>query len=285
MEFSGGAVDFNPNESSSKNSGGPVDNIPVEKVAAEDVHFHASDISNRDSKDFFDNPAEKKRREKAEQKRIKAEAKRVLKESKANKATAGGASSEVAAHEEALKREQRKIGSEHRQARARASFGRVAKYWYIYVGAIAAVAIAVCAIIFVPKIIQGIADANNSKYIEENRTPILRLFAEMAGKRLSKDEIASLVAKYDDTLVVDYYPQAGIIHAAQTRLETITMSPVENEDGEYSFFRYENRSGEKDVYISANRGGYSYCRGENEKQYSKIEDAIDAYILDAKEDR
>ena len=268
---SSGAVDY---------SGGPVEaEKPVEKIAAEDVHFHAEDIANRDESSFFDNPKDQKRREKNEKKRLKAETKRVLKESK-QKST-GGASNEVAAHEEELKREQSRIESEHRQAKFVGFLGRRAKHWYIYVGVIAVVAIVICGVIFVPKIIQGINDSNDRKYVSENTTSILKLFKEVVGKELGKDEIEKLASKYKGELTVKYYAQVGMVYPNGTRLESIKMVPM-SDNGNYSLFSYENRKGDKRVSITKAQGSYLYSIGDEERTYDRIEDAIDAYVLDTR---
>lgn len=286
VEFSGGAVDFNPNESSSKNSGGPVDNIPVEKVAAEDVHFHASDITKLDEKDFFDDPKRRKQREKEEQKRIRAEAKRVAKESKKHShGRKDGVSKEIAESEQALRREQSRIEGEHRKARMRAFLGRRLRRWYLYVGAIVIALITVCAFIFVPGIIQGIQNAENNKYIEENRTPILSIFKEVAGKELSEEEIGGLVAEYNGELITEFYPQAGAIYPKGTYLESVKMFPKEGAPGVYHLFSYVNKRGDRDALISKEFDGFVYARDGNEQRYETLDEAINALILDTRGDR
>ena len=284
---SSGAVDFIPDANPGVNNGGPakVENS-VGKVATEDVHFHASDISKPDNKEYFNSPKAQKRREKEEQKRIKLEAKRILKESRAKKKV-GGASASVAASEEKLKKEQNRIESEYRQAKIGAFLGRRAKHWYIYAIAIVVIALTVCGIIFVPKIIDGIIQSQNEKYVAENTTPILSVFKEVVGKELSRDEIKEITAKYNADLEVKYYIQSATITSGGSDFEYIRMLPVEEDSKIYHLFSYTKRGDESegDVLIYQGQDGFSYAHGSNKSTYSTAKEAVDAYVLDMREQR
>lgn len=286
---SSGAVDYNPDADTSVNSGGPVENEKsVDKIAAEDVHFHASDISRPDNNEFFNNPKEQKRREKEEQKRIKLEAKRMLKESKA-KNKAGGASASVAESEKQLKKEQSRIEGEHRQAKFGAFLNRIAKRWYIIVAAIAVIALTVCGIIFVPKIIEGMAKAADDDYVEKNMTPMLRIFKEVAANTtLKKEEIEKIVAKYSgDGISVDYDKFGGTIHRNDDFwMETVKMSVNAYDSSVYYGFTYTNRSLAKNVLIIKNDDKYTYLKGGFDVgAYGSTEEVIRAFILDNKEEK
>ena len=263
-------------------SGGPVNaDRSVEKIAAEDIRFHASDISRPDENNFFNNLKDQRRREKAEQKRIRAEAKRISKEARSKK-DVSGASNEVAAQEEKLKREQNKIESEYRRARIRSFLGRRAKHWYIYVSVIVVVAVAVCGVVFVPRIIQEINSENDKKYLAENMTPILKLFKEIAGKELSKNDINGYVAKYNGELISEYYPQAAAIYPKNSYSEVIKMLPKFDGSGLYHLFTYKVLNGESGVTISMGQTGYIYANGEKQESYSEVGAAVDAFVLDTR---
>ena len=278
VEFSGGAVDFKPDNSPKEKSGGPVDMNSVGKVAAEDIRFRATDIDRSDDADYFDKPEDKKRKERAERRRIEAEAKRVSKESK-KKDKISGASSDVVAQEEALKKEQSRLENEHRQARIRGFLGRRAKRWYIYAAAIVVVALTVCGVIFVPKIIKDVNDANDRKYVNENMTPILRFFEEVAGRELSETQINELVAKYNGDLVAEYYPQAGAVYPKGRYLEAVKMLPKFDESGMYHLFSYEKRSGEDIYSMTIVQSGVAYSHNSEAETYKSVSEAIDAYLL------
>ena len=278
---SSGAVDFTPDADTSVSSGGPVNKEDFSgKVAAEDVHFHAADISEPDEKAFFDNPKEQKHREKEEQKRIKAEAKRVLRESRGFANCASGAPDAVVESEKRIKKEQERLESERRQIRTREFFLRRLKHWYIYGFVLIVVSAAVCAAIFVPRIIEARVNEDNEKYVEANKTPLLRLFIEVAGKRFNKDEIEGLVAQYGGDLDVDYYEDAGVIHKNDYFLEVIRMVPGGEDYSVYYGFSYKNKIKGVDVGISERAGKYIYYRGDSERLYDNANGAISAYLLD-----
>lgn len=278
VEFSGGAVDFHPDESPKEKSGGPVETVPVEKVATEDIRFRATDIDNAEEVNFFDKPEDTKRKEKAEKRRMKAEAKRILRESKQK--NVGGASKDVVESEERLKKEQSRIESERRQAKIKGFLGRRAKHWYIYVSAAAIIAITICAIIFVPQIIQGINDANDAKYVDDNKTLVLRLFEEVVGKRFGKEQLEELVAKYDGKLEIDYYDAGGQIHPDNYWLESVNMYLGGEDGATYSGFFYVNEANLDGVSIIEREGSYYYYRRGEELAFKAADDAISAYVLD-----
>lgn len=278
VEFSGGAVDFHPDESPKEKSGGPVETVPVEKVATEDIRFRATDINNTEEVNFFDKPEDTKRKEKAEKRRMKAEAKRILRESKQK--NVGGASKDVVESEERLKKEQSRIESERRQAKIKGFLGRRAKHWYIYVSAAAIIAITICAIIFVPQIIQGINDANDAKYVDDNKTLVLRLFEEVVGKRFGKEQLEELVAKYDGKLEIDYYDAGGQIHPDNYWLESVNMYLGGEDGATYSGFFYVNEANLDGASIIEREGSYYYSRRGEELTFKTVDDAISAYVLD-----
>ena len=284
---SSGAVDFNPDTDTSDNSSRPANmSDSVDKIATEDVHFHASDISKPDNTEFFDNPKTQKRKEKEEKKRMKLEAKRILKESKLKKKV-GGASASVAESEEQLKREQNRIESEHRQAKIGAFLERRAKHWYFYVISIVVVALTVCGIIFVPKIVDGVIRSQNEKYVEENTTPILSIFKEVIGKELSRDEIAEIATKYGSDVEVKYYIQSATITPGGSDFEYIRMLPVEEDSKIYHLFSYSKRGdwAEGDVLIYQSQDGFSYVHGSNKSTYGTAKEAVDAYVLDMRDQK
>ncbi len=278
VEFSGGAVDFHPDESPKEKSGGPVETVPVEKVATEDIRFRATDIDNTEEVNFFDKPEDTKRKEKAEKRRMKAEAKRILKESRQK--NVGGASKDVVESEKKLKKEQSRIESERRQAKIKSFLGRRAKHWYIYVGALAAAAIAVCAIIFVPKIIQSINDANNAKYVDENKSMMLRFFEEVVGKQFNKEQIEELVAKYDGKMMIDFSDTGGLIHPDNYWLESVNMYLGGEDGATYSGFFYVNEVSLDGASIIEREGSYYYYSRGEELTFKTVDDAISAYVLD-----
>ncbi|MBP5633560.1 hypothetical protein J6X13_01350 [Candidatus Saccharibacteria bacterium] len=278
VEFSGGAVDFHPDESPKEKSGGPVETVPVEKVATEDIRFRATDIDNTEEVNFFDKPEDTKRKEKAEKRRMKAEAKRILRESKQK--NVGGASKDIVESEERLKKEQSRIESERRQAKIKGFLGRRAKHWYIYVSAAAIIAITICAIIFVPQIIQGINDANDAKYVDDNKSLVLRLFEEVVGKRFGKEQLEELVAKYDGKLEIDYYDAGGQIHPDNYWLESVNMYLGGEDGATYSGFFYVNEASLDGVSIIEREGSYYYFRRGEELTFKTVDDAISAYVLD-----
>ncbi len=278
VEFSGGAVDFHPDESPKEKSGGPVDTVPVEKIAAEDIRFHATDIDKTEEVNFFDKPEDAKRKEKAEKRRIKAEAKRILRESKQK--SVGGASKDVVESEERLKKEQSRIESERRQAKIKGFLGRRAKHWYIYVSATAIIAITVCAIIFVPQIIKGINDANDAKYVDENKSLMLKLFEEVVDKQFSKEEIEEVVAKYNGAIAIDFSDTGGLIHPDDYWLESVNMYLGGEDEATYSGFFYVNEASLDGVSIIEREGSYYYFRRGEELAFKAADDAISAYVLD-----
>ena len=284
---SSGAVDYIPDVNPDVNNGGPVNvENSVGKIATEDVHFHASDISRPDNKEFFNNPKAQKRKEKEEKKRIKAEVKQMLKESRP-KRKAAGASADVVESEKKLKKEQSRIESEHRQAKIGAFLERRAKHWYIYVISIVVVALTVCGIIFVPKIVGDIIRSQNEKYVEENTTPILSIFKEVIGKELSRDEIAEIATKYGSDVEVKYYIQSATITPSGSDFEYIRMLPVEEDSKIYHLFSYSKRGdwAEGDVLIYQSQDGFSYVHGSNKSTYDTAKEAVDAYVLDMRDQK
>ena len=284
VEFSGGAVDFNPNESPNKDSGGPVDNMPAAKVAAEDVHFHASDIAKSDNNDFFDNPKKRKRREKEEQRRIRAEAKRVAKESR-GRTRKSGASSDVVESEKALKREQSRIESEQRQARLKRLFGAIAKRWYIFAIVAAVAAVAVLGVIFTPIIIKGIVDAEDDKYVSENKTLLMGLFEELAGEEMSREQLDEVVSKYGGKVVTEYGEYGGKIHPDNYWLESITMS-FDAVDGQTCYgFIYKDENVLDGAAIFKRGDAFIFSGEDREQKFGTVGEAVKAYLLSVRESR
>ena len=284
VEFSGGAVDFKPNESPNKDSGGPVDSMPAAKVAAEDVHFHASDIAKSDNNDFFDNPKKRKQREKEEQRRIRAEAKRVAKESR-GRTRKNGASKDVVESEKALKREQSRIESEQRQARLRRFFGTIAKRWYIFATVAAVAAVVVLGVIFTPRIIKGIVDAKDDKYVSENKTLLMGLFEELAGKEMSREQLDEIVSKYDGKVVTEYGEYGGKIHPDNYWLESITMS-FDAVDGQTCYgFIYKDENVLDGAAIFKRGDAFIFNGEDREQKFETVGEAVKAYLLSVRESR
>lgn len=145
------------------------------------------------------------------------------------------------------------------------------------------VAVVTAAIIILPKINSSIAAENNNKFIQNNSTPMLDVYREVVTKELNKEQLTKIVSSKKG-VVIDFYPEACIIHPKDDYGEKIEATMTTGGNNKFINFVYENNNGAKMVIILKEYDGYKYYYGETEYKYSSIDDAINASILDKKDE-
>ncbi|MBR3322712.1 hypothetical protein IKG13_01475 [Candidatus Saccharibacteria bacterium] len=248
-----------------------------------EYNFSSKDISKREKTDYFVNVAgAEKRAKKAEKDKLKQERrsrKEMLKEASKSKADEA---KERNAKEAAKNREAKHIREKYRFEKFR---GFVWRYKVIITILAVFATLITLALIFVPKIIDSINQANRENIISVNKSDIMRVFEQVAGKEYSENkELESVVRDISGDVVIDFYEGAGEIRT-EDYIERVEFSILsdETENTTLSGFRYVDYSDAIDNgvrYVYRNEDEYLYEYGDKNERYKSAEDAINALIID-----
>ncbi len=121
------------------------------------------------------------------------------------------------------------------------------------------------------------------RLIEENRTDMLKIYAQLAGTTKTKKEVQTIVGAYQGDIIVDFYDATeGIILHEEGGLDYIRFD-IKNSKKQtvVSNFRFSDTINEKQINIYGSAESYHYIRFGQDEEYSNVEDAINDYILDA----
>ena len=247
-----------------------------------EYNFSSKDISKREKTDYFVNVAgAEKRAKKAEKDKLKQERrsrKEMLKEASKSKKDEA---KERNAKEAAKNREAKHIREKYRFEKFR---GFVWRYKVIIISAITVVTLAVLGVIFVPMIIANINAAQKEQVIRENKTDVMKIFEQVAGKEFtSREEFEKVVKGVSSEVEIEYSSSSVYINQKNEYDEYIKCnieSSKENGDS-FRYFVYSNYrddrnweiiDGEDDVFEVIDNG--------NKNRYDKIEEAINALIIE-----
>ena len=247
-----------------------------------EYNFSSKDISKREKTDYFVNVAgAEKRAKKAEKDKLKQERrsrKEMLKEASKSKADEA---KERNAKEAAKNREAKHIREKYRFEKFR---GFVWRYKVIIISVITVVTLAVLGVIFVPIIIANINAAQKEQVIRENKTDIMKIFEQVAGKEFtSREEFEKVVKGVSSEVEIEYY-MAGIGKVyAKNKAEWISFDADNNgEDFEkirgFAFYIYDE---EKEVSASIYYNGDNIllAYGLDDYNMDSIKDALGELLL------
>ena len=239
--------------------------------------YKANDINNRQKTEYFVNVegADKIKKQAEKQERLKREQiKKELDEEERKQAEAERARGRLG------QQEQRQANREMAKANNAKIRQTIARHKMPIIVATLVIAIVAAAVIILPKLNASIATEKNNKFISENGTPILDVYREVVGKELNKDQINAILSKYKEAnIVADFYEEACVIHYSGSNQEKIKSISEKKNSGIFVDFVY-SYTGEETIVILEEYDGYKYYRGESERVYGDIEEAINASILD-----
>jgi type II secretory pathway pseudopilin PulG len=121
------------------------------------------------------------------------------------------------------------------------------------------------------------------RLIEENRTDMLKIYAQLAGTTKTKKEVQTIVGAYQGDIIVDFYDTTeGMILHEDGGLDFIRFDIKKTKKQTVvNNFRFSNTINEKQINIYGSAESYHYIRFGQDEEYSNVEDAINDYILDA----
>lgn len=247
-----------------------------------EYNFSSKDISKREKTDYFVNVAgAEKRAKKAEKDKLKQERrsrKEMLKEASKSKKDEA---KERNAKEAAKNREAKRIREKYRFEKFR---GFVWRYKVIIASVFSAVTLAVLGIIFVPIVIANIDAAQKEQVIRENKTDVMKIFEQVAGKEFaSREELEKVVKDVSSEVEIEYSSSSVYINHKDNYNEYVKCdieSSEENGDS-FRYFVYSNyRDGRNWEIIDGENDAFEVVKDGDISEYGKVEEAINALIIE-----
>ncbi len=115
----------------------------------------------------------------------------------------------------------------------------------------------------------------NAKLIEENRTDMLKIYAELVGKQLTDMEVEEVAKKITKDAIIISSGDHGDIYINGTG----EMIRFAIEKGKTTNFTYNELVGETNLYITISDGTVIYFNGSEIVEYVTVQEAIEAHIL------
>ncbi len=242
-----------------------------------DYSFSSKDISKHKKTEFFTNvEGAEKRAKKAERDKLKQERrsrKKILREASETKKNE---LRERNQNEAKKNREVKRIREAYRIEKFR---GFIWRYKALIILVVTTVTLTTLAVIFVPKIIDGVGRAHKEQLVAENKTDMMKVFIEIAGKEYEKTEFDNVVKGISDKLMISYYAEAGVITAEDSEDEIGFNTAEENDKTMVSSFGFSGQESDKFIEIVPSEEGFSYYEERQEKYSGTIDDMINKLIL------
>ena len=238
-----------------------------------DYNFSSKDISKREKTNYFVNVAgAEKLAKKAEKDKLKQEQrsrKEMLKEASKSKADEA---KERNAKEAAKNREAKHIREKYRFEKFR---GFLWRHKLIIISAITVITLAVLAIIFVPIIIENINAAQKEQIIRENKTDMMKIFEQVAGKEFEWTELEKIVKEIDSEIEINFYESVGDIRSNKTS-DAINFYVIDKNNTVMAYnFEFSGVVDGIGVQILVDNGEYGYFELYEKKDHGSAEEMIE----------
>ena len=259
-------------ETISANSENPEATKPTVEQQTE-IKFRSADISHLDGKNLMVN--------------IEGSQKRKIEEAKQKKKDQQEAEKRKKTEERKRKHDAQVIKRNKRINNLRTIAQKIWKLRFVFLGVIIIIAIVILLIKVINPTVSKIKTETKKiaaeKIVEENKTSIIKIYQELAGKKFTKEELEQIVNSKNANISITYEDSSGDISTANGGAESIIFSIRQDGQNTISNFYYYNCIDDKDVEIFGADGNYQYNYNNQLKNFDNINEAISAYILEMHE--
>ena len=240
---------------------------PTTKQQTE-MKFRSADISHLDGKNLMVN--------------IEGSQKRKIEEAKQKKKDKQEAEKRKKTEEHKRKHDARVVKRNKRINSLKTIAQRIWKLKFVFLGIIAVIVVFLLVtkigIPTVEKIKDETKKATEEKIVAENKTTMIEIYQELAGKMVTKEGIDRVITSTNSDIIAKYNKNDGLIYHTDGSTESISFSI--SEDGTIINFNYLDYIGNERVSIFGGELGYYYSRGEVLQEYDNCYDAIKDYVIE-----
>ena len=266
IETDSNDIDGLRNAISSSSQQSEIDKKPIRQ---EGIKFHSADISRPDGKELMVN--------------VEGSQKRKIEEAKQKKKDQQEAEKRKKTEERKRKHDAQVIKRNNLRTIAQ----KIWKLRFVFLGVIIIIAIVILLIKVINPTVSKIKTETKKiaeeKIVEENKTSIIKIYQELAGKKFTKEELEQIVNSKNANISITYEDSSGDISTANGGAESIIFSISQDGQNTISNFYYYNCIDDKDVEIFGADGNYQYNYNNQLKNFDNINEAISAYILEMHE--
>ena len=270
IETDSNDIDGLRNAISSSSQQSEIDKKPIRQ---EGIKFHSADISRPDGKELMVN--------------VEGSQKRKIEEAKQKKKDQQEAEKHKKTEEHKRKHDAQVIKRNKRINNLRTIAQKIWKLRFVFLGVIIITAIVILLIKVINPTVSKIKTETKKiaeeKIVEENKTSIIKIYQELAGKKFTKEELEQIVNSKNANISITYEDSSGDISTANGGAESIIFSISQDGQNTISNFYYYNCIDDKDVEIFGADGNYQYNYNNQLKNFDNINEAISAYILEMHE--
>ena len=270
IETDSNDIDGLRNAISSSSQQSEIDKKPIRQ---EGIKFHSADISRPDGKELMVN--------------VEGSQKRKIEEAKQKKKDQQEAEKHKKTEEHKRKHDAQVIKRNKRINNLRTIAQKIWKLRFVFLGVIIITAIVILLVKVINPTVSKIKTETKKiaeeKIVEENKTSIIKIYQELAGKKFTKEELEQIVNSKNANISITYEDSSGDISTANGGAESIIFSISQDGQNTISNFYYYNCIDDKDVEIFGADGNYQYNYDNQLKNFDNINEAISAYILEMHE--
>ena len=270
IETDSNDIDGLRNAISSSSQQSEIDKKPIRQ---EGIKFHSADISRPDGKELMVN--------------VEGSQKRKIEEAKQKKKDQQEAEKHKKTEEHKRKHDAQVIKRNKRINNLRTIAQKIWKLRFVFLGVIIITAIVILLVKVINPTVSKIKTETKKiaeeKIVEENKTSIIKIYQELAGKKFTKEELEQIVNSKNANISITYEDSSGDISTANGGAESIIFSISQDGQNTISNFYYYNCIDDKDVEIFGADGNYQYNYNNQLKNFDNINEAISAYILEMHE--
>ena len=267
IETDSNDIDGLRNAISSSSQQSEIDKKPIRQ---EGIKFHSADISRPDGKELMVN--------------VEGSQKRKIEEAKQKKKDQQEAEKHKKTEEHKRKHDAQVIKRNKRINNLRTIAQKIWKLRFVFLGVIIITAIVILLVKVINPTVSKIKTETKKiaeeKIVEENKTSIIKIYQELAGKKFTKEELEQIVNSKNANISITYEDSSGDISTANGGAESIIFSISQDGQNTISNFYYYNCIDDKDVEIFGADGNYQYNYNNQLKNFDNINEAISAYILE-----
>jgi hypothetical protein len=247
--------------------------IDKKPIRQEDIKFDSANISRPDGKELMVN--------------VEGSQKRKIEEAKQKKKDQQEAEKRKKTEERKRKHDAQVIKRNKRINNLRTIAQKIWKLKFVFLGVIIITAIVILLVKVINPTVSKIKTETKKiaeeKIVEENKTTIIKIYQELAGKKFTKEELEQIVNSKNANISITYEDSSGDIGTANGGAESIIFSISQDGQNTISNFYYYNCIDDKDVEIFGADGNYQYNYDNQLKNFDNINEAISAYILEMHE--
>lgn len=270
IETDSNDIDGLRNAISSSSQQSEIDKKPIRQ---EGIKFHSADISRPDGKELMVN--------------VEGSQKRKIEEAKQKKKDQQEAEKHKKTEEHKRKHDAQVIKRNKRINNLKTLAQKIWKLRFVFLGVIIITAIVILLVKVINPTVSRIKTETEKiaeeKIVEENKTSIIKIYQELAGKKFTKEELEQIVNSKNANISIIYEDSSGDISTANGGAESIIFSISQDGQNTISNFYYYNCIDDKDVEIFGADGNYLYNYDNQLKNFDSINEAISAYILEMHE--